>query len=143
MLFCARRRRDGKTRSGTFHPPKKAERADEGKKSTRNLYSGIVFICAIIISNGYVCVPYTSARLHLFDLPPLCALRMCSVAGNIGFFYQMINYTLLHTRNELFIFAPSLLPYLLTMTVEAGTAKGIMRRGGVCTEIIRASFRCR
>lgn len=38
-------------------------------EGTKNLYSEIVFMCDIIISNGYVYVPYTSdrIRLHLFD----------------------------------------------------------------------------
>lgn len=146
VVLCSPERWENEKRN--FSSTKKAEKADEGKESKRNLYSGIVFISAIIISNGYVCVPYTSARLHLFDLPPFLLLRMCTVGGNIGLFYQMINYTLLHTRNELFIFAPSLLPYLLTMTVGKGTAEGIICRGCVlvaslCTGIVRASSPCR
>ena len=63
------------------------------KKSTRNLYSEIVFMFAIIISNGYVCAPYTSGWKSSSSSPPLRYLlkrrrRIERKAGNIGFFIR-------------------------------------------------------
>lgn len=56
------------------------------KKNIRNLYSEIVFMCAIIISNGYVCVPSTSRAgnhlsTHLFDFSSSRSSRSRSYCG--------------------------------------------------------------
>lgn len=126
-LFCA----GGKPSRKSFSLSVK-RRKNEG-----NLYSEIVFMCAIIISNGNVCVPYTSAwnRLHLsdlFSLLPSSSLgaEIKEKLGNIGFLSDDKLHALPHTKWTLHFCAilSRRFEYLLMMT-EKSSPVGLSYEG--------------
>lgn len=85
----------------------------KARKSERNLYSEIVFMCAIIISNENVCVPFTSAwnRLHLSDIfSSFSCFGYKSKLGNIGFLSDDKLHAFPHTKWTLHFCAILFLP---------------------------------